>query len=164
MSNRPAPEGRRGQLAMAAALLALTTVAAWQVTLIPEPPVAADVGPATMPVALVVLLAGLVLAYLLQAWRGRAGDAIHDPQESPLEGRHGRVLSIAAGLAAMMALIPLAGIGPASVAAFALVARAFDSRRWLRDLLVGLVFAFAIWYVFDRLLGVQLGPFLRLGG
>lgn len=155
-------KGRRGTLAMAGALIAGVALAAWQVRLIPEPPVAADVGPQTMPAALVVLLGVLALAYLYQALTGRASDATHDPDESPLPGRHARFLYLVAGLAAMLLLTPLAGIGPACVAAFVLVARAFDSRRLLRDLLVACVFVFVIWYVFDRLLGVQLGPFTSL--
>ncbi|MCM5569813.1 tripartite tricarboxylate transporter TctB family protein [Burkholderiaceae bacterium FT117] len=164
MPNRPAPGGRRGPLAMAAALLALAAVAGWQVWLIPPPPVASDVGPSTMPGALAGLLAALSFAYLVQAWRGDAEDAARDPVEGPLPGARGRLAWLAAGLAAMLGLLPAAGIGPASAACFVLVARAFDSRRWLRDAVAGAIFAFAIWFVFDRLLGVQLGPFLRLGG
>jgi putative tricarboxylic transport membrane protein len=115
-----------------------------------------------MPAALVVLLGVLAVAYLHQALTGRASDAAHDPDESPLPGRRARFLYLVAGLAVMLLLTPLAGIGPACVAAFVLVARAFDSRRLLRDVLVACVFVFVIWYVFDRLLGVQLGPFTSL--
>ena len=49
----------------------------------------------------------------------------------------------------------LVGAGVACSLAFALVASAFGSRRPAHDLLVGVVFVFVAWFVFDRLLGVQ---------
>ncbi|MBN9425285.1 MAG: tripartite tricarboxylate transporter TctB family protein, partial [Burkholderiales bacterium] len=87
---------------------------------------------------------------------------LDDPEEAPLAGGPGRVVWMVAGLAAMILFTPVFGIGIACVLAFVLVARAFDSRRWLRDLVVGLIFVFVVWYVFDQLLGVQLGPFATL--
>ncbi|MGD9943148.1 MAG: tripartite tricarboxylate transporter TctB family protein [Burkholderiaceae bacterium] len=159
----PARESRRGARLMALALVAVVLVAAWQAWLIPQPPALAEVGPREMPIALVAALAIAVLVYLRQAWRGEAPDTLHQPDEAPLPGGRGRVVWIVAGLAAILLLTPVLGIGAAAVAAFVLVARAFDSRRWLRDLIVALIFVFAVWYVFDRLLGVQLGPFVTLG-
>jgi putative tricarboxylic transport membrane protein len=152
--------GRSGSLAMAVALLAGVAVAAWQVTLIPEAAFAIGAGPRAMPIGLVALLAVLGLAYLAQALRGRCADARNDPREGPLPGAGARLAALAAGLAAILVATPLAGIGPACVAGFWLVARAFGSRRWGRDLLVGGIFVLVLWLVFVRLLGVQLGPFV----
>lgn len=109
--------------------------------------------------ALVALLAALGAAYLWGALRGRQADLLDDPAESALPGAGSRVALLTLGLAAILALTPLAGIGVACSLAFALVARAFGSRRPLHDLVVGVLFVFVAWFVFDRLLGVQLGRF-----
>lgn len=159
----PAPTPvRRGTLAMAAALLAIAAVAAWQLLLMPEPPAHAEVGPRTLPTTLFAALVALALAYALGALRGRQIDLLNDPIESPTPGGWRRVALLSLGLAAILALTPVAGIGAACTLAFVLVARAFGSRRMLRDLLTGAIFVFAVWFVFDRLLGVQLGRFATL--
>lgn len=158
----PPTRARHGAIVVALALLAIVLVAAWQVWVIPQAAAFAEVGPSAMPAALVLLLAIAVLVYLRQAWRGEAVDVLDDPEEAPLAGGRGRVVWMVAGLAAMILFTPVFGIGIACVLAFVLVARAFDSWRWLRDLVVGLIFVFVVWYVFDQLLGVQLGPFATL--
>lgn len=150
---------RAGPVCMGLALLALVALATWQVGLIPEPPVFAVVGPAVMPRILVVALAGLSVVYLVMSLLGRSSDVMLDEHESPLPGRHKRVAWMIAGLAALLGLTPVLGIGLAGVIAFVSIARAFDSGRWGRDLLVGAIVSFAVWGLFDRLLGVQLGRF-----
>jgi putative tricarboxylic transport membrane protein len=151
---------RAGPVCMGLALVALVAVAAWQVGVIPDPPAFAAVGPAVMPRALVGVLAVLAALYLALSLLGRSEDALQDEHESPLPGRQARVAWMIGGLAALLALTPVLGIGLAVVVAFVCIARAFDSRRWARDVIVALLFCFAIWYLFDRQLGVQLGPFL----
>jgi putative tricarboxylic transport membrane protein len=155
----PVTRARRGPIALAVALLAGVAIAAWQVTLISEPTVGVGVGPRAMPAALVALLAALGAAYLWSALRGRQADLLDDPTESAQPGAGSRVALLALGLATILLLTPLAGIGVACSLAFALVARAFGSRRALHDLVVGVLFVFVAWFVFDRLLGVQLGRF-----
>lgn len=152
--------GRAGPVCMGLALVVLVAVGAWQVEVIPDPPAFAAVGPAVMPRALVIVLGVLAVLYLIFSLLGRSGDAVDDPHESPLPGRHARVAWMVGGLAALLALTPMLGIGLAGVVSFVFIARAFDSRRWARDLIVALLFSFAIWYLFDRQLGVQLGPFV----
>jgi putative tricarboxylic transport membrane protein len=147
---------------MGLALVALAAAAAWQVEAIPEPPAFAAVGPAVMPRALVTVLAVLAVLYLALSLLGRTEDAAQHADESPLAGRHGRLAWMLGGLAALLGLTPWLGIGLAGAVSFVCIARAFDSRRWVRDLIVALLFSFAIWYGFDRQLGVQLGPFLPL--
>lgn len=158
------PGRRRGAIAFALALGALVAVAAWQVTVIPAPPAFTSVGPSVMPATVVIVLAVLVLGYLVQSLRGGSPDMLHDETEGPLPGRARRLGWLLLGLAAMLTLTPFAGIGAAGIVSFVLIARAFDSRRWLRDLIVAVAVSFSLWFLFDRLLGVQLGPFFRLIG
>lgn len=155
---------RRGALGLGLLLAAFTGIAIWQVTLIPEPPGYTPVGATAMPAAVAAVLAVLVLVYLVASWRGRSPDALHDEVEGPLPGRVARSAWMVAGLAALVLLTPGFGIGAAGVPAFALIARAFDSRRWLRDLLIGLAVSGALWLLFQQLLGLQLGPFVHWPG
>lgn len=159
----PQRTSRRGAVGTAIALLAVVAVAAWQVAVIPQPTTYSVVGPSAMPAALVALIGVLAVAYLVQSLRGRSADVLDEPHEAPLPGQGRRVGLMVAGLAALMLLTRWIGIGAASVVCFVLIARAFDSRRWLRDLVAGILAALVMWYLFDRLLGVQLGPFVRLG-
>lgn len=146
---------------MGSALLGVAVVAAWQVTIIPEAPGFNTVGPREMPIFMVSLFSLLAIVYFVQALTGKAPDATEDQWDKALPGATARAGFILLGLAAMLILLPLAGIGVGALAAFVCVARAFDSRRPLRDLLIGVVVTFVIWYVFSQWLGVQLGPYAR---
>lgn len=152
---------RRGAVGTAIVLLVVIALAGWQVALIPESTTFSVVGPSAMPGALVALIGVLGIAYLVQSLRGRSADVLDDPHETPLPGQGRRVALMVAGLAALLLLTPWIGIGAASVVCFVFIARAFDSRRWLRDVVVGILAALVMWYLFDQLLGVQLGPFIR---
>ncbi len=151
----------RGPIAMGVGLLAVAAVAAWQVSIIPEAPGFNVVGPSEMPIAMTGLFSMLAALYFFLAVAGKAPDATQDEWDSALPGAPARTAFMVLGLVAMMILIPLAGIGIAGIAAFVCVARAFDSRRLVRDLIVGLCVSFVIWFVFSQWLGVQLGPFAR---
>jgi putative tricarboxylic transport membrane protein len=150
-----------GAIAFALALIALSAVGAWQVSLIPQPAVVSYVGPSAMPAAVVGLLAALSLGYLLLVVFRRGEDPGFGHEDTPLEGGGGRMAWLMAGLMAMLILIPIGGVGPACLASFVLVARAFDSRRPVRDALAGMLVVLSLWVIFDRLLGVQLGPLVR---
>lgn len=139
-------------------LLALSLVAGWQVTVIPSPPVYAEVGPHLVPGVSAVFLTLLALAYLLADRQGLSVDASDDPDERPHEGANKRLLWYGLGLLALIVLIPIAGLGPACAFAFAGIAKAFDSRRTAADLAMGAVFTTLCWLLFAKGLGVQLGP------
>jgi putative tricarboxylic transport membrane protein len=161
---RAAGDRRRGAIMFAVALIVAVAIAAWQVSVIPAPPAFTTVGPGVMPTAVVVVLGLIVLLYLVQSLRGASPDVLHDTEEGPLPGRIGRTAWLAGGLAALLLLIPTMGIGIAGIASFMLIARAFDSRRPVRDVVVGVGATFSLWYLFDRLLGVQVGPFVTFLG
>lgn len=156
--------GSRGPVVFALALLGLTGVAAWQVWLIPSPPAFTAVGPSVMPAAAVGLLGALALGYLVQGLRGSNPDLRDDPEEGALPRSGQRSVWLLGGLAAMLVLLPFVGVGAAGIVSFVLVAQSFESRRPLRDLLVAALVSFALWYLFDQLLGVKLGPFAKLPG
>jgi len=143
------------------ALLAFALLAAWQVSVIPMPPVYAEVGPHPVPAFVAGGLLVLALGYLLADAKRPAPDAAQDPEEHALAGARARLGWFAAGLLGFGVLLPGLGLGPAGGLAFAAIARAFDSQRPLADLAMGSFFTALIWLVFVQLLGVQLGPLIR---
>jgi putative tricarboxylic transport membrane protein len=142
------------------ALFAVAVLALAQVSVITSPPNADGFGPRLLPGMVAALFLLLVSGYTQAAYKGRSPDIIDNPDEAPRAGGVGRAMWLGAGLAALLVLVPYIGIGLACTVAFVLFARAFNSRRLLADAAVGLAFILCVWALFDRMLGVQLGPFL----
>lgn len=118
-------------------------------------PAYAQVGPAAFPFGAAAALVALGIALLAKGARG----GWRDPAGEAALGRANlRALAWAAGgLALNAALIPYIGFILASTALFFCVARAFDSRKPLRDLGVGFALAFVAFVGFSKLLGIRLG-------
>lgn len=106
--------------------------------------------------------AGLVLLGLLlavQEWRGIAAPVEEEEGTTHFSAR--RFALAAAGISLpLLAMVPL-GFPITAMGTFALVARAFGSRRLLLDLVIGAVLGALLWWLFSKL-GVQLGRFLPL--
>lgn len=150
-------------LRVAALLLAICGVAAWQVTVIPQSLMEMTVGPTLAPAVIVGVLALVAVLYGLNALRGREVDVAQAPEQQPLPGANGRLLLILAGGAAFIALvIPLGFVIPAMACGMC-IARAFDAPFNIRSLLICGAIAAVFWLVFARLLGVGLGPALPWG-
>lgn len=142
------------------ALFVVAVLALAQVTLINSPPNADGFGPRLMPGVVAALFLLLTVGFTQAAYKGRSPDIVDNPDEKPKSGGVFRAAWLVAGLLSLLLLIPFIGIGLACGVAFVLFARGFDSRRVLADAGVGLLFILCVWALFDRLLGVQLGPFL----
>ena len=142
----------RAEVALSAGILALGLGAAGVTATLPSEGGYAGIGPNFMPglvsAGLVVLGAWLLYEALRGGWRSAAA---HEGRfrQSPF-------LWVSAGLFAHMALIGWAGFVVAGVALFVLVARGFGSRRFLRDLLVGVALAAAVYLFFTQVLNVNL--------
>ena len=98
--------------------------------------------------ALIVIGAWLLYEALTGGWRRRA------EQKDLLQ--RAPFLWVSAGLFAHMALIGVAGFVIAGAALFVCVARGFGSRRFLRDLAIGVALALAIFLFFTQVLNVNL--------
>ena len=125
----------------------------------------AGIGPNFIPavVAAGILLLGGWLTF--QAFTG----GWRKPGEQPEAFQPSPFLWVSAGLLIHMLLIGWAGFVVAGTVLFALVARGFGSRRWPRNLAIGLVLAAAIFVFFVKLLNVNLpagwlGPILGGAG
>lgn len=147
-------------LRVALLLAALCGVAAWQVTVIPVSLMQMTVGPVLAPGVIVGALSVLALLYGVSAWRGRQADDSLAPDQSPLPGANGRMLSLLGGGALFIALvIPLGFVLPATLCGMG-VARAFDAPLGLKSAAICAAIASTFWFVFAQLLGVGLGPAL----
>ncbi|MBX6747741.1 MAG: tripartite tricarboxylate transporter TctB family protein [Acetobacteraceae bacterium] len=143
-------------------VLGLGGLALWQAMVIPVSPIYAQVGPKAVPYVvaggLLLLGAGLVLVALRGGWSWE----LEEVQQAPPTNWRALIL-MAAGLAANLALIGPLGFSIAATAQFVLVAAAFGSRRFLRDLVVALVLTLAVWFGFVEVLGVNIGAGLLEG-
>lgn len=145
-------------LRIAALLLALCAVAAWQVTVIPTSMMEMAVGATLAPGVIVGALSLVALLYGLSALRGRQIDASHEEGQEPLPGAGVRMASLLGGGVVFMALVvPLGFVVPATLAGMG-VARAFDAPFGIKSGMVCGGIALVFWLVFARLLGVGLGP------
>jgi putative tricarboxylic transport membrane protein len=153
MAHERAPRVVASEAALAAGVLALAGVVAWQTLEIPVSPIYARVGPTLAPWMTAAGLAAVGALLLVEALRG--GWRSEEARAEPADGR--ALAWVVAGLVANVALIGPAGFSLASMALFALAARGFGSRRPLRDAAIGLAFALTAYLGFARTLGVNIG-------
>lgn len=120
-----------------------------------------QLGPRAFPylVGTGLLVIGAVLAWQAAAggWRNVPLDEAHETPDWPA------FIILGAAILLHMAAIAWAGFVLASTFLFALIARAFGSRRVLRDILAGLVLSLLAYLLFTRGLGLNL-PSGLLGG
>ncbi|MFN4309742.1 MAG: tripartite tricarboxylate transporter TctB family protein [Ferrovibrio sp.] len=145
---------RRPEALVALGVIGLGMLALFETTRIPVSPMYARVGPTVMAYAASALLIGLGAALLAQAWRGQ-WESEPEAAAAPLNLRAAGWLLL--GLALNAGLIAPLGFVPASILLFACTARAFGSRKPLRDIIVGAVFAAIAYFGFARLLGINIG-------
>lgn len=151
-------------VALGVGVLLLALVLAWQVTLIPEPAYS-PVGPRLFPwiaVALLGICGGLL------ALQGLRGGWPHDEEAGEPDGRG--ALWMAVGLFLNLVFIdglsfgegvpfaiPRLGFILASTLMFVCIARAFESRRPLRDAAIGFLLAVIAYVGFAVLLDKRIG-------
>lgn len=154
----PARRGARAELVLSLGVLALGIAAAVVAWRLPEGGGYARIGPNFVPKlvagGLILLGIWLLVERFTGGWRSPVADDAAERGEHPFVPQAFGWVS--AGLFAQMALINTAGFVLAAGVLFACVARGFGSRRWLRDLAVGVAFGFAIFAFFVYLLNVNL--------
>jgi putative tricarboxylic transport membrane protein len=142
----------RAALAIAAILLVLAAIVAWDAAHIGGAAQYARIGPQTIPYAIAIGLAGLGLWTIVEALRGEF------PEREPQEARP--VLWIVGGLLVQLLLVRFVGFSIATGLMFGLVARGFGERRLWLSIPAGIVFAAIVWLAFARGLALTLpsGP------
>jgi len=137
---------------VAAGILLVGGLAAWQASVIPKSAIYATVGPHIFPWIITAFLLILGIGLLLAAFRG--GWA-HEQDGTITE--FGALGSVIAGLVLNAALIEYIGFILASTLMFTLVARGFGSKQSLRDAAIGFALAFIAYIGFDRVLSYKIG-------
>lgn len=145
---------RKPETLLALGVIALGLLALYETTQIPVSPMYAQVGPTAVAYLASALLIGLGGLLMVQSVSGRW---VSDPEEGEavldLRGLGWLLL----GLLLNVGLIDPLGFIPASTLLFACTARAFGSRRPLRDALIGLVLSSIAYFGFAELLGINIG-------
>jgi putative tricarboxylic transport membrane protein len=147
--------GRIGPVLVGLAVLMLSAFSAYGVSRIPAPLLGGPVGPRTFPVMVTVGLGICGILLVLSAMRGSL--RVSEEQRINWAKEGGNVVWFVFGLALNILLIVPVGFILASSPMFACVARGFGSRRPLRNLVIGLVFALTVHLLFRFVLGVTIG-------
>jgi len=139
-------------LVIAAGLMALALLVAWDASRLGAGGAYARIGPQTIPYAIAICLAGLAVWTIIAAYRHDFPE--RDQQDFP------PVLWIVGGLIAQMALIRYAGFSIATGVLFAMTARGMGKVSLPLALLSGILISAFVWFVFARLLQLTLpaGP------
>ncbi|MGQ0662744.1 MAG: tripartite tricarboxylate transporter TctB family protein [Pseudomonadota bacterium] len=146
------------QALMAAGVIALAVLVGYQTLAIPVTPLYARIGPKVFPG---MVAAGLLALGLLLLWQARSGSWGEIEEDGPPDWR--ALGWVGLGLAVNLALIKPLGFILASTLMFCCVARAFGSRRPVRDGVVALAVSTAAFVGFDRVLGISIGAGILAG-
>jgi putative tricarboxylic transport membrane protein len=153
--------GRRTDLVLAALILLLGVSIVAGATQI-DPGIGYDrIGPRFFPYA---VGAGLALLGIAVAASVRHARAPSDLSDRPLRLTWTPLLYLSLAFAATLAMFERAGFVIAASVQFWLVARAFDNRRPVRDMLVAMLLAGVVYLAFSRGLGLTLPAGLLGGG
>ena len=139
-------------LVIAAGLLALALLIAWDASRLGAGGAYARIGPQTIPYVIAICLGGLAVWTVIAAYR-------HDFPEREQQDLP-PVLWIVGGLVAQMALIKFTGFSIATGILFAMTARGMGKVSLPLALLSGILISAFVWFVFARLLQLTLpaGP------
>ncbi len=143
-------------LALGAVLFGLLVI--WQTTQIRVAPIYSTVGPRVIPyiVGAGLVLTGLWLAIEALTGRTTAGSAESEDVDLSLPTDRRTISLLALALIAYLLLIERAGFVIASAVLFVGAAYAMGSRRYVRDIVIGVLLALALYVLFNRGLGLDL--------
>ena len=152
---QPSHGSRIGPILLGIGVLALCALSAYGVSRIPTPLLGGPVGPRAFPVAITAGLGICGILLVLDAIRGLL--RVDEGNRIDWGTQGGNVAWFVAGLVLNILLIAPVGFILASGPMFACVARGFGSRRFMRNLIIGLVLALTVHLLFRFVLGVTIG-------
>jgi putative tricarboxylic transport membrane protein len=165
----PTKRGAVAEIALGLGIAALGAFILIKIGEIRVSPVYAKVGPRDIPIFIGGILAALGLALAWQGWRAKPAPrldlpVIMDAPGSLLDapGTAGSatdwlpLAAIAIGLVQQILLFEIAGFVPTAAILFFSVAFGFGSRRYLRDILIGVALSLVAYVGFVHALGLRL--------
>ena len=149
---------RIGETLLALGAIVFGILIVWQTTLIRLTPAYSKVGPRVIPyiVGAGLVIVGAWLAYEALTGRAVAGSADSEDADLSLPTDWRCIGLLALALIAYLFLIEPAGFIIASAVLFAWAAIAMGSRRYARDIVIGILLATALYLLFNRGLGLSL--------
>jgi putative tricarboxylic transport membrane protein len=143
-----------GELVLALGLAALGAFILFETHTIAETTSYSGIGPRLFPY---LIGFGLAACGAVLAWQALTGGW----RNVPIDDKHAMpdwiaFAIISAGIVLQMAIIGIAGFIIASAILFVLIARGYGSRRLLRDALIALMLATAVYLLFTKALGLNL--------
>ncbi len=143
-------------------LLALCAVGIWQVTVIPESTMYSEVGPILAPSVVMGVLTILGIIYLFSSVKGESPDCINTEDEKPEPNGNSRIIYfLASGLLFIVLIKPIGFIIPATLCGVG-IAKAFDAPLNAKTFFICGLISLIFWGLFSILLGVDLGPIIKL--
>jgi hypothetical protein len=143
-------------------LLALCAIGIWQVTVIPESTMYSEVGPILAPSVVMGILTILGIIYLLSSVKGESPDCINAEDEKPEPNGNSRIIYFLASSLLFIVLIkPIGFIIPATLCGVG-IAKAFDAPLKAKTFFICGSISLIFWGLFSALLGVDLGPMVKL--
>jgi putative tricarboxylic transport membrane protein len=144
-----------GQVAVAAGVAVIGACVLWGSFYLPTGGGYAQVGPGVVPriVGTLTLFLGILL--VREAFTG-GFRGVDEEAEVHLPMDWVAFAWVSAGIIAYGLLIEYAGFILSSTLLFVLVARGFNSRRWLLNVVVGLILALVVYAIFNYGLGLTL--------
>jgi putative tricarboxylic transport membrane protein len=157
----PTPQSRRvdiGEMLLALGAIVFGILIVWQTTLIRLTPAYSKVGPRVIPyiVGAGLVIVGAWLAYEALTGRAATGTAESEDADPTLPTDWRCIGLLALALIAYLFLIEPAGFIIASAVLFAWASIAMGSRRYARDIVIGILLATALYLLFNRGLGLSL--------
>jgi putative tricarboxylic transport membrane protein len=157
----PSPTQRNvniGETLLALGAIVFGILIIWQTTLIRLTPAYSKVGPRVIPyiVGAGLAIVGAWLAYEALTGRAAVGSAESEDADPTLPTDWRCIGLLALALIAYLFLIAPAGFIIASAVLFVWAAIAMGSRRYARDIVIGILLATALYLVFNRGLGLSL--------
>jgi putative tricarboxylic transport membrane protein len=144
-----------GEVAIGIGTILFAAIVGWQTLEIPSGAIYAQVGPKVIPWIVTGMLAVLGAALAIEGLFGGNREMLEDSEFGEMDRAGAAWLLL--GLALNVALIDSVGFIIASTLLFVCTARAFRSRRPLRDALIGFALALVAYVGFDRVLEYKIG-------
>lgn len=121
------------------------------------------VGPRTFPLLVGIGMCLVSILDVVRAFRDTDTAQVERVREEARVTHWPSVLLLCVTLVGYVVLLTPLGYWQSTTVFFVLVARVLGSRKLVRDAVIALVLALAIYFLFDRLLGIHLPPgILRL--
>jgi putative tricarboxylic transport membrane protein len=147
----------KGELVFASSLFLLGLFVAWDTSRMDIPQGSSIVSPQTFPYMVAAFTSFVGLALFVDVIRGKLGTPDGDEPGDPFIPANFKTMAIVAiAIALHVILLEIAGYVIAATVCFFGVSFGFGSRKYLKDLVISLIFALVVYFSFTKGLNINL--------